>query len=376
MHREQFVESLCDVLEPLYGVLKYVLADEDFTFFVNEKKDDAITLKGAEGYAYGLIPVLEVLGCEDILTPAEYYAAVEADGGVLLTSILNPLLDRIDYILANDAAQEILDMLTNLIYFINSNGVDTVVKNTLNAVYTLLNAIEPIAKIDLYELIGLDLAVIDFRWIMDKLFELLANAGYEFSMEDIDYVNALTVGTLESYTSANGKTAYRMVYANGEVGDKKELVTAVLSLGVTFLANDQNKDVLIGLLEDNLGMGETASRYADAMIGLVIDCINDTQLGGEAALATLYYVFYGVDTGIDNTVAGKNNIDKLWQDALAELRKENNAAGDLIEEILGWEIFDDLIDSEGLAPNGLIAFFQKIVSIFQRIVEWFKNLFN
>ncbi len=374
--REQFVESLCDVLEPLYGVLKYVLADEDFTFFVNEKKDDAITLKGAEGYAYGIIPLLEVLKCEDILTPAEYYAAVEADGDVLLTSILNPLLDRVDVILAGDTAQIILDMLTNLIYFVNSNGIDTVVKNTLNAVYALLNAIEPIAKIDLYELIGIDLAVIDFQWIMDMLFELLANAGYEFTMEDIDYVNALTIGKLESYESANGKTAYRMVYAEDESGDKKELVTVILNLLVKFIANDQNKDLVIRFLEDNLGMGETASRYADAMIGLVVDCINDTQLGGEAALATLYYVFYGVDTGIGNTVAGKNNIDKLWQEALAELRKENNAAGDLIEEILGWEIFDDLIDSESLAPNGLIRFFQKIIDIIKSIIEWFKNLFN
>ena len=36
--REKFVEALCDVLEPLYGILKFVLADEDFSFFVNMEK--------------------------------------------------------------------------------------------------------------------------------------------------------------------------------------------------------------------------------------------------------------------------------------------------------------------------------------------------
>ncbi|MBQ9912591.1 MAG: hypothetical protein IJO73_00005, partial [Clostridia bacterium] len=375
--REKFVAALCDVLEPLYGVLKYVLADEDFTFFVNAEKTDAITLKGAEGYAYGIIPLLEALKCEDVLTTEEYYAAVEADGDVLLTSILNPLLNRVDAILAGDAAQEILDMLTNLIYFVNSNGVDTVVKNTLNAVYTLLAAIEPIAKIDLYELIGIDLAEIDFDWIMDKLFEVLADAGYEFTMEDIDYVAALTIGKLESFTSANGKTAYEMIYVQEEeIGDKKELVTAVLSLIITFLTHEQNREVVLDFLTNELGMSAEARPYVQAVLDLIVDCINDTQLGTEAALAALYYVFYGVDTGVQEVVDGKNNLDNLWREALAELRKENNAAGDLIEEVLGWDIFEDLIDSNEVAPNGLIAFFQKVIEIFKSIIEFFSNLFG
>ncbi|MBQ9957309.1 MAG: hypothetical protein IJO99_07070 [Ruminococcus sp.] len=375
--REQFVAALCDVLEPLYGILRYVLADEDISFFVNMEKTDAITLRGAEGYAYGIIPLLETLGCENILTPAEYYAAVEADGGVLLTSILDPLLDRVDAILAGDTAQEILNMLTNLIYFVNSNGVDTVVKNTLNAVYGLLAAIEPIAKIDLYELIGIDLAEIDFDWIMDKLFDALAKAGYEFTMEDIDYVASLTVGKLESFTSANGKTAYRMVYAEGEeIGDKKELVTVVLSLIVTFLTHEQNRKVVLDFLRDELCMSDEARPYVQAVLDFIADCINNTQLGTESVLAALYYVYFGVDVGVDNTAAGKKNLDQLWRDALADLRKENNAAADLIEEILGWDIFEDLIDTDGLAPNGFIRFFQKIVDIFRSIIEWFKNLFN
>ena len=374
--RAQFVASLCDVLEPLYGVLKYVLADEDFTFFVNEEMTDAITLKGAEGYAYGIIPLLEALKCEGVLTTEEYYAAVEADGDVLITSILNPLLDRVDAILAGDTAQEILDMLTNLIYFVNSNGVDTVVKNTLNAVYTLLAAIEPIAKIDLYELIGFDLAEIDFDWLVDKLFEVLANAGYEFTWEDIDYVEALTVGTLVSFTSANGNTAYEMVYAEGEEGDKKELVSVILSLVVTFLTHEQNREVVLDFLRDNLGMSDEARPYVKAVIDLVADCVRDTQLGTEAALAAIYYVFYGADIGVQEAVDGKYNLDILWQEALAELRKENNAAGDLIEEILGWDIFEDLIDGKEIAPNGLIAFFQKVIEIFKSIIEFFSNLFN
>ena len=104
-------------------------------------------------------------------------------------------------------------MLTNLIYFVNSNGVDTVVKNTLNAVYTLLNVIEPIAKIDLYEIIGLDLSTLTFEKSFSMLLDMIyESTGYRFTFMDVSAVAELSVGTLKSYESKNGKTAYKMVY--------------------------------------------------------------------------------------------------------------------------------------------------------------------
>ena len=375
--RAQFVASLCDVLEPLYNILKYVLADEDFAFFVNAEKTDAITLKGAEGYAYGIIPLLEALDCEGILAPDAYYAAVEADGDVLLTSILNPLLDRVDEIVAAPA-DEILAMLPNLIYFINSNGVDTVVKNTLNAVYAVLAAIEPIAKIDLYELIGVDLAEIDFDWLVNKLVEVLGNAGYSFTVEDIDAIAELTVGTLESYTSLNGKTAYKMVYApNGGIeGGKTELVTVIERLLVTFITDEKNQEAVMQFLEEELGMTDETAKYVDGLIKLLADCITDTSVGMQSALTSIYYVFYGVDTGIGEALGGSGSLNDAWKGALEELGEENPAAVEFIEYILGWDIFDDLLDSEEVAPNGLIKFFQSIANIFTKIGEFFKKLFS
>ncbi len=382
--RAQFVASLCAVLEPLYPILKYVLADEDFAFFVNAEKTDAITLKGAEGYAYGIIPVLEVLECKDIMAPAEYYDAVKADGSVLLTSILNPLLNRVDELLGEgaDPAQEILDMLPNLIYFINSNGVDTVVRNTLNAVYTVLNAIEPIAKIDLYEIIGINLADINFEWLFNKLLEVIKNAtGYDFSDLGANAIAELTVGKLVSYTSINGKVAYKMVYAEGESGDKAEMVTVIGRLILEFIFNENNQELVIGFMKDNLGMNETAEEVVRAILQSISDVVLETAAGQDAALSTIYYVFYGVDVGADYAADGLKNLNQEWTKILRDMKNSKDtgkaAAGTIITAILGWDIFEDIVDPDGgLAPNGLLRFFQKIIDWFKSVIAWFENLYK
>ena len=376
--REMFVEYLCKVLEPLYGILKYVLADKDLTFFVNAAKTDAITLKGAEGYAYGIIPLLETLECEGILAPADYYAAVEADANVLLTSIIDPLLDRVDAILADDPAQAILDMLPNLIYFINSNGVDTVVKNTLNAVFALLKAIEPIKVIDLYAIVGVDLADIDFEWLFAKALDLIKNkTGYDFADLDANAVAELTTGKLVSYTSLNGKTAYKMVYAEGESGDKADMVVSVERLLITFIMHENNREMVLGLLRDNLGMSADAEKYVKATLDLIADCALETETGMDTALSIVYYIYYGVDTGVSNTTNGLGNINDAWKEAIGELKEKNPNVGSILDEVFDTGILDDIIDIDnGLAPNGLIKFFQKIANIFTTIKDIFSKLFS
>ena len=53
------------------------------------------------------------------------------------------------------------------------------------------------------------------------------------------------------------------------------------------------------------------------------------------------------------------------------LRQIEISLGDLLNKYTG-----DIIDDNELAPNGLIAFFQKIVEFFQKIGDFFKNLFK
>lgn len=388
--KAKFVEYLCDVLEPLYPILKYVLADADISFFVNKDANSLVTLKGAEGYAYGILPLLEALDCAGIVAPEAYYDAIEAgDDDVLITSILNPLLNKVDEIL-EAPADEILELLPNLVYFINSNGIDTVVKNTLNAVYAVLNAIAPIAKIDLYELIGLDLATLDFEKLVEIVLGLLKNAGYEFEVEEIDYVSELTVGKLEQFTSLNGKTAYRMVYTAdaANTGDKAEMVTTVERLALTFLADENNQAMVVAFLQDNLGMGETGTKFIEGTMDVVADCALNTSIGMELALMSAYYIFYGVDTGVQGTVDGRDDLSDAFNGLMDIVKEANPDSYDLLNKIFGkidpdGDVFQPGTENEdgttnegGIAQNGLVKFFQKVSTWFQNIGTWFKNLFS
>ena len=373
--RTKFTETVCDILAPLDPVLKWALCNKDFSFFVDEEGKNIVTLLGGEGYAYGVIPILEVLGCDNILTKEEYYAAADNDSKAMLTNILNPLFDRLDEIMAKPA-DEILEMLPAVIYFINSNGLDTCFKNALHAVYGLLNAIEPLVEVDLYSLINVRLDEITFDSLFDYALDLIAEkTGYEFSAMDGNAIIELTVGKLVSYTSKNGEKAYTMVYQSEKA--KAEMVTIVERLLITFIMKEDNREKFIGLLRDELNMSPDAEKYVRVLLDCIAECTVNTYLGMDKALAEVYYVFYGVDIGADKTAGAVKNINKKWQEIIKKLGASNdsneaslgNALAILLDGTLG-----GIFDSNGLASGGFIKFFERLREIFMKIIEFFRNI--
>lgn len=376
--REQFTQVVCDIIAPLYPVLRWALCDEYFAFFVDEEKNDIITLLGAEGYAYGIIPVLEALGCEDVLTPDEYYAAVEADEDAILTAILNPLFNKLD-VIAENPAEEILEMLPGIIYFINSNGLDTCFKNSLNAVYTLLDALEPLVEVDLYDVIGIRLDEMTFESLFDYAVEAIAEStGYELSGFTADTIAEMTTGKLVSYTSANGNPAYTMVYDSENA--KVDMVTVVLRLLVTFLMTDDNVDAVLGILKDNFNMTESSEKYMRAFLETLASYAVETHHGMDSALAAIYYVFYGVDIAVDEAINIRDNkINAKWQEILKKLGKSDDpnevTLGNFLAALLD-STLDGIIDSDGLASDGFVKFFKNIADLINKILNFFKELFN
>ncbi|MBR2078622.1 MAG: hypothetical protein IJ962_00285 [Clostridia bacterium] len=385
--RAKFTETVCEILSPAYPILKWALCNDSFAFFVDKESKDLVTVLGAEGYAYGIIPLLEALDCENVLTPDEYYALAEADENALVTAILNPLFDRLDVIMAAPA-DEILEMLPNIIYFINSGGLDTCFKNALHAVYGLLDALKPLIEVDLYELINLRLDEVTFESLFELVIDLIAeNTGLEFTSVDGNAFLELTVGKLVTYKSANGETLYKMVYQSETA--KAEMVTIALRLLITFLMTEDNRDVAVELLKQYFNMDKDAEKYVRAVLDTIADYTVSTHLGMDSALATVYYLFYGADMAAGGAADGLKDVNKEWLKRLKKLglsdNREEETVGNLIADILDIVFTDegtepgggnDVLGSNGVAGNGGISFFERIRIFFQEIIDFFKELFS
>ena len=374
--REKFTEALCEIARPLYPVLKWMLCNEDISFFVDEEKNDLVTLLGSEGYAYGIIPLLETLDCEDILTPSEYIEKVKTDDDTLVRSITEPLFDRLDEIMKNPA-EEILQILPQIIYFVNSNGLDTCFKNALHSVYGILAALEPLVKVDLYSLINIRLDEVTFESLYKLALEKIAETtGQKLDALEGDAFLELTVGKLVSYTSLNGEKAYKMVYQSNTA--KAEMVTVIERLVISFIISGDNRTKLINILKDKCNMSADAEKYVKAVLDLFAT-YTGTHFGMDQSLFALYEIFYGAKKGTDHAAAGLKKLNEKWKEILKMLNGSDDpnaqGLGTLIGKILD-ENLSGIIDSDGIASSGFIVFWKNLLALFKRIGEFFKNLFK
>lgn len=383
--KEAFVNELLRVLTPAYPLLEWLLTDEDLAFFnkddgiddsVVSDKNSYVIIHGAEGYAYGIIPILEAFGYDNdkILTPADYKAAANGDPEALLRNVLDPILARLDAILA-DPINELLATLPGIIYFLNSKGLDTAFNNAINAVIRVLETIEPLTgEIDLYEIIGFDFEV-DIEGLIDQLLESVKeDTGFELTEVAMEAITELTLGEIISFVSKNGDDAYTMIYATG--GDSVDLVTIILRLILTFVSIPDNVVAIEALLKDSLS--DDGYKFLCSLLE------NFSQMaasedGMDEIMYTVYQIFYAANVAAHKTNDWLNNfngdysfLNQLFATSdLAFMRQLEISFGDLLNKYTG-----NIIDDDEIVPNGFIAFFKSIGAFFQKILDFFKNLFK
>lgn len=374
-NREAFVDELLRFLTPVYPVLSWLLADEALSFFhtADGTERDRVVIPGAEGYKYGIIPVLEALGCEDVLSYEEYKAD-SAEPEMLLRNIIEPILNKVDVLLA-DPVNEVVELLPGVIYFVNSDGLDTAVRNILNAVFSVIETIEPITgEIDLFEAIGFDFKL-NIEDVLNELLEgVEEDTGFELKQVAMEAINELTVGEVVSFTSKNGLPAYTMKYATG--GDRTDMVTVVLRLVLTFVSVPENVVALEAILADSLSdegymflcsLLENFSQMAASKDGM------------DEILYTVYQIFYAANVAAHKTNGWLENFNgdftflkQLFATSdLPFIQDLGASLGDLLDKI-----GDGIFDSDGLASSGLITFVQKIIEFFNKIMDFFKDLFS
>ena len=408
-NEEQFIQAICDLLAPAAPILKWLLSDYDIALFNHDTVvnptdtynagDDYIVLKGAEGYQNAVVPILEALRAGDstgIKTQAEYN---ELDGADMIKYILTPIFSRLDDIL-DDPINGILNELPAVVYFLNSNGLDTAFKNLLNAVYSLLNAIEPITgEIDLYDLIGIRLDEVNVNTLLQTVIESL-NVDQQFKLSDIiaDAVVELSIGTVDSFTSvrlqpeylkgtyengqanydSNGNAIdYTMHYsADGAGGDQVDYVTILMRLLLKFISIPQNVTAVEAMLKGKLN--DTGYKFLCSLLENFAQ-MAATEDGMDKIMYTVYYIFYaalnaGVATnnGLDEFNGNYSFLNQLFATSnVGFLRQLEISLGDLLNKYT-----PEIIDDDEVIPQGQISFWQKIINFFKKIADFFKNLFK
>ena len=380
-NRESFSNALGQILAPVVPVLEILLTSKDVSFLVDIEGENAITIFGSEGYAYGIIPLLEALGCPNVMTPDEYKAAVAADPSAAITAIINPLFDRIDA-LAADPFNQLLELLPGVIYFINSNGLDTVVKNVLNTVDTVLECLEPlIGMTSIVDLLGIDLSTYDFEYLFNMLIDM-AEESTGFSLKTIagDAIAELTVGRVVSYESKNGETYYTMKYATDS--DKADMVTVLLRLIIAFVTEDENIVAIEGMLKDVVD-GEDAYKSVCTILETLASAVKE-EPNMSKALAYIYYLFVTVDVSTDIADEIYHDVTNSWEYILKMLEtSEEPLLRDLAKAIkkalndnfgTDYEINEEVEEEKPL--TGFALFIDKIKKFFEKIGEFFRNLFG
>ncbi|MBQ1553338.1 MAG: hypothetical protein IIZ66_07305, partial [Clostridia bacterium] len=419
--KESFKAALVQLLAPLGKVLKWLLAEgKEFNIeFINNNENGGcmVILPCASAYTHAVIPLLEALGCNaaSIKSGDEFNADARGEDGnaAIVEDILDPLLDRIDEIMA-DPADQIFDILANVFYFIDSEGLNAVFQNVLHSVSLVLGSVLPLVDKDKYGAVenyntsaeaqaaathdaylwilsqiklpgGVALTedtLINYNTIVSMILgSIESSTGFELSPVVIDAVVELTCGMVEenteTKTALNDGKSYRVVYT--DEANRVDMVTLVLRLACEFIATGDNAEKIKAIITES-DMNEDAKKYVIALIDALVDSIEKDPVNHiDVMLGTLYYFFYAIDKGAEGADNWLNDLNDDWTFVTGMMV---NSESDLLSGVFS-AFFDEvdtdlggIVDSQGLASNGLIPFFQRIVEIFQKIIAFFTSLFG
>lgn len=381
-NRDSFEAAIGQIFAPVVPVLEILLTGKNVSFLVDIEGEDAITLYGSEGYAYGIIPLLEALGCDAVLTPDAYKAAIAKNPANAITAIIDPLFDRIDK-LAADPINGVLELLPAVIYFINSNGLDTVVKNLVNSLDTVLECLEPLVGVtSVVDLLGIDLATYNFDYLFGLIVDMAADAGFEIEVFAGNAINELTTGRVVTYQSKNGETYYTMQYASDR--DKADMVTVIFRMIVEFIIDENNYAAIKAMLAEAIADEDTYNSVCTVLDAVIAAAAEDPTRG--QAMATIYYLFVTIDKTADGADSLYHDITNSWGLILHQLETSDDPLmrnlEKSIKESLNKYFGTDYVvgDKESILDEekdaGTISFFEAIKNFFKKIGDFFRKLFG
>ena len=303
--RNGFENALVAVLRPLYPLLRVVLAGEDMTVM------NSITIKGADGYNTGIIPILEALDCKtaSIKTYAQYVKSADSDG--LVKNITTPVFDLLDEIF-NKPVNTLTRLLPNIVYFINSGSLEKCLGNLLLPVTALTDKLSGIAELELD--MG-SLTKLDLNSLMGTM---MKDTGMQIAEFDVNTLSGL--GTLKEYTSKSTINGQAVKYSYVEADQKGVLMTLLRVLART-MKMPGNENLLMG----SMGGGNAAFSTYSSSIGEQF-----AQMTEDELIEWLYNLLFKERAQIEITVDADYNPTIIYKEPQRDYTAFYIAGGFLI----------------------------------------------
>lgn len=120
----EFKNAVSSMMTPLEELMYVILCSGTY-------RRGFITVKGDDGYRNGVVPILEALGCTEILSDSEFQAQAASDRSSMLKNILDAVLSMLDSVLAAPA-NRLCEIGPNLAYFMQEGGMSDCIKALIN----------------------------------------------------------------------------------------------------------------------------------------------------------------------------------------------------------------------------------------------------
>lgn len=347
-----FASGLSQALSPLTPLLSFLLTGQDISVL------GTITANGYNGYQNGIVPLLENLGCNTayIHTYEEYVARVNQDPSRALNDILTPILNLVDRIYQNPI-DTIIDILPNLLYFIDCGGLQVAVENTLQSAFVLLDTVRPIYNI------SFDLNLNLQQIIVDLLANLEVN-GQKLNLK-IPFLNDLSllmVGTVTEYDSKSGLDPTYMLMNT----DKADFVTVLLRNVVDLIFYEENQKVITDLIANQAGLDQET---ADSLLEIfnTFATMYKEDNGVDKILHAAYVIFQASHETSDGALTEIKDFNERWNAVFEALEESGGFLADFAnwaDSVLDFLSFG-LITGDGIGTSGLIDFFDRVAAFFQ-----------
>ncbi len=348
---ETFKAGLKDALSPFAPIMATLMSGQkDLTIL------GTVTMKSYPGYRNGIAPLLEAIGCENVM-PADEYEKLAADGTYdqMISAIIDPILDLVDRVY-EAPVDTLLDILPNTLYFIQCGNLQTSVENALQSAFVLLDTIRPIYNL------SFDLNLNLQQIVLDLLANLEVN-GQKLNLK-IPFLSDFTqlcVGTVAEYESASGKTAYKLVDV-----DRADFVTVLMRNIVDLIFYQDNINAIVDLVGSYANMSDENKATLAEILGTFAEMYKENN-GVDKILNAVYVIYKGVYDAGEGAISGLGDLNDRWSAVFEMLYNSGNPVLEELaktaDELLDWLTFG-FITGEGIGTAGLIDFFDRLSAFF------------